>query len=154
MLVIPDQSARVLLNSLLDGINTYIHLYVNDVYLKPSITAADLHEAAWPDYSPQLVNTWLEADTENGRAVSVADPVFWTYGSNPSPATVYGYWISSDETGFLLWVEAHPGGGITLVHSSDQIAVFPQLTLKTDPGDGCRILSLCATPFTIVELPA
>lgn len=132
-LVIPAVSAPYLLDVLLDGLTPWCHLYVVPVTLTVGTVIGDLVEATWSGYQPQRALGWTTADWEDDRAVTTADPLLWTYGPQPGPAIVYGYYVTDGRTGALLWAESREQGPIALNIAIDQVEVWPRLTLRTCP---------------------
>lgn len=132
--VIPDVAATYQLDELLDGLDTWYHLYAVPAVLGASTTLADLTESAWPGYAPIRVTTWSPALLIDGRAWSSADPALWTRGIGGVGGQVYGYYVTDGQTGSLIWCEARPGGPTPMLTSGDQVLVLPRLTLRQDPA--------------------
>jgi hypothetical protein len=130
VIVVPNVAADVLLDDLIEAIDTYYHLYVNAATLGPDTTLTDLTEAAWPDYRSMRVTTWSPAIALEGTAASQADPVVWVRGVGGLAVDVYGYYVTDGATGPLLWVEARPSGPTPMRAATDTVIVTPQLTLR------------------------
>lgn len=131
-IVIPSIAATALLDDLFDEIEPWVHLYTLAVPLGPATTLADLREAAWSGYAPQPAAQWTPALWDGALAESSSDPLLWVLGVQLGPWTVVGYYVTDGQTGPLLWVEQRPQGPVELTLPTDQVEVFPRLTLRQD----------------------
>jgi hypothetical protein len=88
----------------LDGNVTY-HLFVNSFTLSPTRTLTNFSEmtAAW--YAPQVLDGVLESGIDgNDYDVWVwPDVVFTASGAVPVPVMAFGYYVTHNSDGMLLW---------------------------------------------------
>jgi hypothetical protein len=135
-IIVPDMSARVLLNELLVQPHASYGLFVNNIVPTSLTVLGDLVEADWPDYARIPVTVWSDAATSMGLAFSTADPVVWIRGAGGSPRTVYGYFVVFGSPGLLAWCENWQPGPIPMMAPTDQAPLTPRFTLRQDPVPG------------------
>jgi len=138
MIVLSDDSACLQLDTLLDGLDVWYHLYVNDLIPDRTTSLGDLVEPDWDNYLPQQVKTWTPSLIEDDRATAYADPLEWTRGPGGTADQVYGYFTTNGQTGPLLWVERMCGQYALEMVGDDQIAVvWPRYQGQQIPGEPC-----------------
>jgi hypothetical protein len=125
----PD-SECYLLDALLEALETWCHLYQNDIAPKDVVDRTSFAELDVTGYAPQAVSSWVLAVFRDGRAVSDADPVQFSRGSGMEARDVYGYFITQGRDGPLLWWQRVPGDPQPMRLPTDKVTVYPQLALR------------------------
>jgi len=113
-IIVPNEGAPILLQLSLGvdpGVSPgmSVHLFVNDYTPNYGTHVADMTEPTWSGYSGQSLDpTLFGIPTIISNRASITynpgTPNEWTSGG-PSPQTVYGYWIQSDDATVALFAE-------------------------------------------------
>lgn len=105
-LVVPTNS-KITLLQIINGQkiseDMQLHLYANDVIPNSSTTIHDLQAPAAPEYSPQDLFSvgWTYVTSEPVAMEYPAQTfIFTTTGD-----TIYGFYVTDNSSGKLLWVE-------------------------------------------------
>jgi hypothetical protein len=138
MIILSDASACLQLDTLLDGLDVWYHLYANDLIPDRSTSLGDLVEPDWDNYAPQQAKYWTPALIEDNRATSGADPLEWTRGPGGAAMAVYGYFTTNGQAGPLLWTERICGQyAISMTLDDDIVVVWPRYQGQEIPGEPC-----------------
>lgn len=134
MLVLPTDALVYALGAIRDSIMTdgnTLRLMKNDAPLGLGTNVDDLVEADFSGYSPLPLTQWGAAmpDTNNNATMSEVAHTF----TQTSPAVsnvVYGYFVTLDVTGELLWAEKGAPGGFAMDGAGKTYSVTPTLVLR------------------------
>jgi hypothetical protein len=108
----------------LDGLNAYLHLYVNDPDLSGPLTGGLFVEAVFDGYSPRLVGPWTPPALRGGVAVSVMDPQIFTWGGDGDGPVLRGYYVTLGLGGSLLWAWRKDGDAYELTAGAPTLVVY------------------------------
>jgi hypothetical protein len=138
-LVVPDVGEILMLQYLVNMLSTdgtagpsggqrVLRLYTNNPTVDDSITNSIITEASGATgYAPiTLVGSSWTTTMTNGTATAVYSAQFFTF---TTAVSIYGYYITSQTGGNLLWVEKFSGAPFQLPTTGGQIAVAPRLSL-------------------------
>jgi len=138
-LVVPDVAEILMLQYLVNMLATdgsagpagggrVLRLYTNNPTVDDSITTAILTEAVGATgYAPVTLagSSWTTTQT-NGTTTAVYSEQTFTF---TTAVTVYGYYVTSQTGGNLLWVEKFSGAPFQLPAGGGEIAITPKVTL-------------------------
>lgn len=136
-LIVPNIGEIELLDRLLQG-GTYasdgnyvLKLFQNNYTPTTISTLGDFTEADFTSYASVTLSQsgWLSATTNTlGKAESSYTQQSWTCGSVGN--TIYGYYVSGDVSGELLWAERF--GSAKVLTNGDILNLIPVITLSTE----------------------
>lgn len=136
-LIVPNASEVLMLKFALGvlapNVNSSLRLFVNNITLTSGVTAASLTEMSTQNYSPiTLINAnWVVATVIVEAEGSYAEQT-WTFDGTGGDTDVYGYYITDDTSGDLLWAERFPSAPITVPNIlGGVIKVTPKITFST-----------------------
>jgi hypothetical protein len=138
-LVVPDVAEILMLQYLVNmlatdgtagpaGGNRILRLYTNNPTVDDSITTSIITEAVGATgYAPITLvgSSWTTTQT-NGTTTAVYSERTFTF---TTAVTVYGYYVTSQTGGNLLWVEKFSGAPFQLPAGGGEIAITPKITL-------------------------
>lgn len=133
-LVVPNSSEVILLNYVLNidaPENISILLYANNVIPDENSTVATFTEVA----NGLGYLTGGQSLTPGSWSVISGNPsqgehteMTWTFTG--AAGLIYGYYVTRDTGGELLWAERFTNGPFNIATNGDQIKVTPRLTLE------------------------
>lgn len=109
-LVVPDTAEVEILTYVLTPALT-IRLYGNDVIPSASSTAASFNEISGGGYANKPL-TFANWGIVSGNPTMATYPLqTWTFtGTIDAPGSVYGYYVTRNSDGKLMWAERFPAG--------------------------------------------
>jgi len=134
MLKMADSGEVAALSAFLNKItpqNMRLHLNANNVTLTDAMTVGSFTEASFPGYASVVLDGALWQITPGAPAVAAYPVVFFTCTGAVSPQTIYGYYITRDGAGDLMWAEALPTPQI-ITAAGNGLTVAPRLTAKDE----------------------
>jgi hypothetical protein len=140
VIVIPLTSRPALLDALLDGLDTWYHLFMTALPSDTDLSLDDFTEIDWPDYTPQQVKYWAPALLDGEYAYSTADPVEWQATDDQENRKVWGYYVTNGRDGALLWWEMRCEAPIDMSVTGAVCVVWPRLTLPPDSVVPCMFV--------------
>jgi len=133
-LVVPNGSEVIMLNYILNidaPENISILLYANNVIPDENSTVATFTEVA----NGLGYTTGGQSLTPGSWSVISGNPsqaehteVTWTFTG--SAGNVYGYYVTRDTGGELMWAERFTNGPFNITTNGDEIKITPRLTLE------------------------
>ncbi len=129
-LVVPDSREAEVLANLLNTPLT-LRLYSNDRTPAGGDVVANYTEIIGGGYvnKPLLYAHW--DITEGDPTVAIYDTVqSWVFtGATSGPGTIYGYYITRDSDGLLMWAERLPSGSVPFSSiNGSVIRITPRIT--------------------------
>lgn len=116
--------------NMLDEGNT-LRLMKNDVALGLGTTEGDLIECDFSGYAPLPLTQWGAAAADvSGNAAMQEVQHTWVQESSAVTNTVYGYYVTLDSTGELLFAEKGQAGGFMMDSAGKTYSVTPTFTLR------------------------
>lgn len=107
-LIVPDAIEVEVLTYILTPDLT-IHLYSNDYTPLPTSTAANFTEVTGGGYASKPLTFTNWTITPNAPSVALYTLQTWTFtGTTDSPGTIYGYYVTRDSDGALMWAHRFP----------------------------------------------
>jgi len=133
-LVVPNASEVIMLNYILNidaPENLSIRLYANNVIPDENSTVATFTEVA----NGLGYTTGGQSLTPGSWSVISGNPsqaehteVTWTFTG--AAGNVYGYYVTRDTGGELMWAESFTNGPFNITTNGDEIKITPRLTLE------------------------
>jgi len=133
-LVVPNASEVIMLNYILNKDapeNISILLYANNVIPDENSTVATFTEVA----NGLGYTTGGQSLTPGSWSVISGNPsqaehteVTWTFTG--AAGNIYGYYVTRDTGGELLWAERFTNGPFNITTNGDEIKITPRLTLE------------------------
>lgn len=133
-LVVPNSSEVIMLNYILNidaPENISILLYANNVIPDENSTVATFTEVA----NGLGYTTGGQSLTPGSWSVISGNPsqaehteVTWTFTG--AAGNIYGYYVTRDTGGELLWAERFTNGPFNITTNGDEIKITPRLTLE------------------------
>jgi len=111
--------------------NLRLHLYKNNVAIKESTNVSELEEANFPGYASSLLTGSLWSVVAGSPSVAQYQSVSMVCSDGVSPQTIYGYYVTREGTGDLMWGEAFPTPQVILA-PGNRIMVTPRLTARDE----------------------
>jgi len=111
-LVVPD-AAEVRFLQLILNLNMTIRIFGNNATPGPASVAASFNEIAGGGYAnkPIVFANW--SFTSNAPSYGLYPKQSWTFtGVINAPGTIYGYFITRDSDGLLMWAERFPAAAV------------------------------------------
>ena len=135
-LVIPDASEVLMLRFALGDVTPAatckLRLYVNDYTPVPNSVAANFTEMTTQNYAPiTLTNTNWTVTAEDPEALGVQAQQTFTFDGSGGNTIVYGYYITDDTAGALLWAERFPASPTVPDIIGGTIKITPKFTFAT-----------------------
>ena len=132
-LVVPDTIEVEMLQSLLNTDLT-MRLYSNDVDPDHSDSESSFTEVSGGGYAGKTLTyaNWSIAPGEPSQAI-YSDTQKWTFTGPPSaPGTIYGYYVTRDSDGKLMWSERFPDANVPFEPVNGSIIqVLPRFTAQS-----------------------
>ena len=133
-LVVPNGSEVIMLNYILNidaPENISIQLYVNNVIPDENSTVASFTEMAYGlGYTTGGISltpgSWSVISGNPSQAEHTE--VTWTFTG--AAGNVYGYYVTRDTGGELMWAERFTNGPFDITTNGDEIKITPRLTLE------------------------
>ena len=133
-LVVPNSSEVIMLNYILNvdaPENISIRLYANNIIPDENSTVVTFTEVAnglgYTTGGQSLTpGSWSIIQGNPSQAEHIE--VVWTFTG--SVGNVYGYYVTRDTGGELMWAERFSNGPFNIQTNGDQIKITPRLTLE------------------------
>ena len=133
-LVVPNASEVIMLNYILNidaPENISIRLYANNVIPDENSTVATFTEVAnglgYTTGGQSLIpGSWSVISGNPSQAEHTE--VTWTFTG--AAGNIYGYYVTRDTGGELLWAERFTNGPFNITTNGDEIKITPRLTLE------------------------
>ena len=133
-LVVPNGSEVIMLNYILNidaPENLSIQLYANNVIPDENSTVASFTEVAnglgYTTGGISLIpGSWSVISGNPSQAEHTE--VTWTFTG--AAGNVYGYYVTRDTGGELMWAERFTNGPFNITTNGDEIKITPRLTLE------------------------
>lgn len=133
-LVVPNASEVIMLNYILNidaPENLSIRLYANNVIPDENSTIATFVEVAnGLGYTNGGISlspgSWSVISGNPSQAEHIE--VTWTFTG--AAGNIYGYYVTRDTGGELLWAERFTNGPFNITTNGDEIKITPRLTLE------------------------
>jgi len=131
--VINDAQELEVINSRLNN-NLTIRLYSNNVTPGPGDSAATYTEVSGGGYSsfPLTFANWtITAGSPTSGSYNTTQQ--WTFtGSTGAPGNIYGYYVTRDSDGKLMWADRFPAANVPFVPQAGSIIrVIPKYTVSS-----------------------
>lgn len=132
-LIVPDTQELIVINGILNRAMT-MRLYSNDYTPTGSSTVAAFTECAGGGYiaKPLSFANWNIVSGDPTQA-SYRTTQTWTFtGALSGPGTAYGYYVTQDSDGALLWAERFPTGSLPFSPiAGSQVRVLPRYSVQS-----------------------
>jgi len=136
-LVVPNDSEVIMLQYITNNDapeNISILLYRNNVTPNESSTVATftevLNESGYTTGGQSLTPASWSIVSGNPSQAEHTE-IVWTFtGPLTAPGDVYGYYVTRDTGGELLWAERFTNGPFNITTNGDEIKITPRLTLE------------------------
>lgn len=129
-LVVPDNREAEILGVMLNVALT-LRLYSNNRTPAGTDVTADYTEVSGGGYAAKAL-TFANWDiTEGDPSIALYDTVQqWDFtGATAAPSTIYGYYVTRDTDGKLMWAERFPAGSVPFTPVNGSIIrVTPRIT--------------------------
>lgn len=133
-LVVPNASEVIMLNYILNidaPENLSIRLYANNVIPDENSTVATFTEVAnGLGYTTGGISltpgSWSVISGNPSQAEHTE--VTWTFSG--AAGNIYGYYVTRDTGGELMWAERFTNGPFNITTNGDEIKITPRLTLE------------------------
>lgn len=136
-LIVPNASEILLLRFALGDaaphVNSTLRLFVNNYTPVPASVAANFTEMSTQGYAAiTLTNTNWTVTNIDPEAEAVQAQQTFTFNGTGGDTNVYGYYLTDNTAGELLWAERFPTAPILVPASfGGQIRVTPRITFAT-----------------------
>lgn len=124
------------LNAYLRNLNINItfkyHLYTNNFTPNDAMVIGDFTEATFPGYATQNATpgSWASpSDDGTCSTSSSTSQVYTTTGASGESA--YGYYVTDNADGVLLFAEKFVGGAVPLTTTGSSVTLIPQYQERT-----------------------
>jgi hypothetical protein len=111
--------------------NLRLHLHKNNLVLRDSTNVSELVEADFPGYASSVLTGALWAISAGAPSVAQYQSVSMVCSAAVSQQTIYGYYVTMDGAGDLMWGEAFPTPQI-ISAAGNRIIVTPRLTARDE----------------------
>jgi hypothetical protein len=130
-LTAPNQGENLLLQYIVNKLqpdDVVLRLFVNNVTIGESTVAADLTEASDPAYDSIVLTgaSWTITQVGGDTVATYSSQTFNFDGE----ASVYGYYVTDQANGHILWGERFPASPFNLPSSGGTITITPKLSLS------------------------
>lgn len=129
-LVVPSERALIILTDYLTNALT-LRLFSNNITPAVGDLAASYTEVAGGGYAnkPLTLANWTIAAGDPSSALYNATQE-WTFtGTTTAPGTIYGYYVTRDSDGKLLWAERFPASAVPFTPQAGSIIrLLPRIT--------------------------
>jgi hypothetical protein len=133
-LVVPNASEVIMLNYILNidaPENLSMRLYANNVIPDENSTVASFTEVAnglgyTTGGQSLLPGSWSVISGNPSQAEHIE--LTWTFTG--AAGNIYGYYVTRDTGGELLWAERFTNGPFNITTNGDEIKITPRLTLE------------------------
>jgi len=139
-LIIPDIGETALLEEIL-GTGYTLRLFSNDVLSGldsagiEALTISDFTEATFPGYAAAALGSGSWTVTAGDPATGRYPTQTFTRSTTGSSQDIYGYHVTRDSDGELVWFEVFQGGSpVAVAAGGDAIDVTPILTMADNGG--------------------
>ena len=132
-LIVPNTQEVAVLTEFLTPALT-MKLYGNDVTPGPNSTAATFTEIAGGGYTTKPLTFANWGITAGSPTVALYNAVqSWVFtGAINAPGTIYGYFITRNSDGLLVWAERFPAGNVPFTPiAGSNIRVTPRITCES-----------------------
>jgi len=132
LIVTNVQEASILTNFLTSALT--MRLYGNDRTPAGTDVAANYTEIAGGGYATKALTLANWTITAGGPTIALYNTVQqWVFtGAINAPSTIYGYFITRDSDGLLLWAERFPAGSVPFTPiAGSVIRVTPRITAES-----------------------
>lgn len=128
-LVVPDTAEVDFLQQILNHVFT-IRLFGNNATPGPLSTAASFNEISGGGYSNVSILYANWAFTANNPSYGTQTKVSWSFtGAIAAPSTIYGYFVTRDSDGLLMWAERFPAAAVPFTPiAGSLVEVTPKFT--------------------------
>lgn len=123
MALVLVKTGEALAASAVLGMNLTLRLFVNSVTIDKNTVAGDLTEASGSGYAAKSLTSgsWVQS----GGGPTLATYPIQTFTFTGALGNVYGYYVTEDSTGHLVWGENQTPADIAV--NGDKITVTPKL---------------------------
>jgi len=132
-LVVPDTQELIVINDRLNRALT-IRIYGNDYTPTGSSTVAAFTEITGGGYvaKPLTFANWTITSGDPTQATYHTTQI-WTFtGALGGPGTAYGYYVTQNSDGALLWAERFPSGSLPFSPiAGSQIRILPRYSVQS-----------------------
>jgi len=149
-LIIPATGEAEFLDRIINGSYT-LRLYKNDVATGLSkagldaLTVADFTEASFSGYTAQGFTPGSWSTMGTNPTMATYPQVTFTRSVTGVAETVYGFYVTRNSDGELVWFEQSPSP-IVISTAGDSILITPALTLDDNGGSAVVIGEIAAWP--------
>lgn len=136
-LVVPNNSEVIILQYITNNDapeNISIRLYINNVTPDESSTVSTftevLNERGYTTGGQSFTPASWDIVSGNPSQAEHTE-IVWTFtGALTAPGDVYGYYVTRDGGGELMWAERFVNGPFNITTNGDEIKITPRLTLE------------------------
>jgi hypothetical protein len=111
--------------------NMRLRLYTNDLVLLETMQVNDFFEASFPGYASIVLNGPNWQITPGDPSSAAYPTVAFVCTGSVLPQTIYGYYVTRDTTGDVMWAEQF-GNPEIITSSGQSLTVGPHLTAKDE----------------------
>jgi hypothetical protein len=127
----PNQGENLIIQYIINKLqpdDVVLRLFVNDVVITETTVAADLTESTDPAYSSITLAgaTWTISQVGGETVATYPDQIF----NFDDAETIYGYYISDQANGHILWGERFPAAPFNIPSSGGTLTLTPKLSLS------------------------
>lgn len=128
-LVVTNEGEEQMLRKIVAG-GVNLHLYTNDITPAAAHTLATYTEATGGGYAEKALaaGTW---GFTPGNPSSMTYPEQEFVFNGTATITLYGYFVTDEVTGILLFAERFTNGPYTMANDGDTTKVTPNFTLNS-----------------------
>jgi hypothetical protein len=132
-LIVPDvEEVEVLTNTLTPAL--HLRLFSNNVTPVHTSSAASFTEVAGGGYAafPLTFANWTIVAGDPSQATYNSNQIFIFTGPSSAPGTVYGYYVTRDSDGKLMWAERFPPANVPFVPiAGSEILILPRYSAQS-----------------------
>lgn len=113
----------------------HLHLYASNIdpTQDDNGTALAAAEATYSGYASQAIGSWTEIGIVAERATWTAPTLLFLVAASPSAGNdIYGYYVTEDGGGNVVWAQKFDGGPFSMNVFGDAISVVPTLTNRSE----------------------
>ncbi|MCB0256007.1 MAG: hypothetical protein KDI55_19985 [Anaerolineae bacterium] len=130
-LVLVNQGEDIALKALLAhtaGQDQRLKLYQNNVTPAETDTEAGYTEATFTGYSDVAMAGSSWGFTPGAPSEAAFAQQTFTSSADQTSQSIYGYFVTQQTSGLLVWAERFPAGPYAIANNGDNIKVTPKIT--------------------------
>lgn len=104
-----------------------IELFKNDRIPAPTDVVGDYIPADFHGYTPFSLDNWGSPVFVGNTCQITHATIVWTRTTGSPSSLVYGYYVTSDDSGELYWAERNPFGAVNMNTVGQTYVVTPKI---------------------------